>query len=261
MNTVHELWRRRGLVGMLSLRNLKIRYKHSVLGFFWSLLTPGLLILIYAIFARILRFSGERPDYLEFLVCGIVVWQFTATCLNDGINAVTGNANLVKKTRFPRVALPLALTLANTVNFLLTAVVLGIFLVCTGVSPGNLLWLGIAFPVHFALCLGVVMLGSAGHVYFRDTQHMIGVGTLAWFFLSPVFYPPQRQLAMLPDSWSSIIYLNPMTGILGMYRSALLGDPSPGGVETVISLACVVLVFGAGWAVFARAQRGFGEVL
>lgn len=246
---------------MLCLRNLKIRYKHSALGFFWSLLTPGLLILIYALFAKILRFSGSRPHYLLFLVCGIVIWQFTVSCLNDGLNAVTGSSNLVKKTRFPRLALPVSLTLANTVNFLLTALVLIVFLVISRAQAGPLLYLLPALAGQLLLCLGIVMLVSAGNVYFRDLQHIVGVVSLAWFFLSPIFYDLEMQTALLPEGLAFLCYLNPMSGLLGSYRSALLADPPPPAAGLAISLAVCLAVFLLGERVFARAQRGFGDVL
>ena len=99
-NTVREVWRRRELLGILVARNLKIRYKSSVLGFFWSLLSPLLLIFIYGTFAAILRFNVGRPHYLQFLVTGIVAWQFLNMCLNDSLYAVLGNATSSRKQPF-----------------------------------------------------------------------------------------------------------------------------------------------------------------
>ena len=116
------------LVRILTARNLKIRYKGSVLGFLWSLLTPALTILMYAVFARILKFNAGQPHYLQFLVSGIIVWGFTAGCLNDSLYSIAGNANLVKKVRFPRAILPLSTAIANSVNFLLTFVPLALYL-------------------------------------------------------------------------------------------------------------------------------------
>lgn len=129
-----DLYRRRELVWILVQRNLKIRYKHSALGFLWSLLTPLLMILMYAVFASILKFNTGSPDYLPFLVVGIVVWQFTAGCLNDSLSSIAGSANLVKKVAFPRVILPVSTVLANAVNFVLTFVVLLAYLLATGVA-------------------------------------------------------------------------------------------------------------------------------
>ena len=145
------------LLRILTARNLKIRYKGSVLGFFWSLLTPALTILMYAIFAHILKFNKGQPHYLQFLVSGIIVWGFTVGSLNDSLFSIAGNANLVKKVYFPRAILPLTTALANGVNFLLTFVPLMLYLALTGTlawGPG-LLWLLPAFAFHLALCAGI----------------------------------------------------------------------------------------------------------
>jgi len=246
---------------MLSARNLKIRYKHSVLGFFWSLLTPGLFILIYAVFARILRFSADRPGYLSFLVTGIVVWQFTASCLNDGLQAVTGNVNLVKKTSFPRLILPLSMTMANAVNFLLTMVVLLGYLVIASGTWGSAIWLVPGFLGQLALSLGVVFVMATGNVFFRDMQHVVGILSLAWFFLTPIFYDITMQTDFLPEGWATLCYMNPMSGILGAYRSALLGDPAPPLAGLALSLGVSALVLIAGYALYQRTERLFGEVL
>lgn len=251
---------------MLVARNLKIRYKNSTLGFLWSLLTPGLFILIYAVFAGIIgirgRMAGATGDqpYLPFLVTGIVVWQFTASCLGDGLHAVTGNANLVKKAAFPRLILPLAMTLANGLNFLLTLVVLGIYLALAPTTCGSLILLPLALLAHLALGLGLALAVSAANVFFRDTEHLVGVISLAWFFLTPIFYPLDLQLAHLGPKLAWMAYLNPMTGIVGVYRQALLGTPLwPAGA--LVSATVTTAVLAAGYGLFQRAEGSFGDVL
>lgn len=247
---------------MLVVRNLKIRYKSSALGFLWSLLTPGLFILMYAVFARILKFSGSREGYLAFLVTGIVVWQFTAGCLNDALNAIAGNANLVKKVAFPRVILPVSTALANGVNFLLTLLVLLVFLLATGAARfGSFAWIIPAMAMQGALVVGLSCLAATSNVFFRDTQHIVGIGTQAWFFLTPVFYPTEMQAGMLPAGWTSTLYLNPMTGILAAYRSALMGDLLPSPVHLAISAVVAAIVLAAGFTALRRGNRQFGDVL
>ncbi len=269
MNAAVEPARRQGswrgeLLLMLVARNLKIRYKHSALGFFWSLLTPGLMILMYALFARILRFSGSREGYLAFLITGIVVWQYTNASVNDALNAIAGNANLVKKVAFPRLVLPTATALANAVNFLLTLAVLGLYLAASGAlrrNAGVLLWLPLALVLQTALVQGLACLAATANVFFRDTQHMVGVGTQAWFFLSPVFYPVELQTAALPAGLDWLAYLNPMTGVLSIYRFTLLGDPLPGWSALGLSGAVCLAVLLAGLVALRRGDRWFGDVL
>jgi lipopolysaccharide transport system permease protein len=269
-----QLFRRRELVRMLAVRNLKIRYKNSALGFLWSLLTPGCFILIYAVFAGIIGMRGEllgvdgstKIQFLPFLVTGIVVWQFTATCFNDGLHAVTGNANLVKKAAFPRLILPVSMTLANTVNFLLTLAVLALYLFfepSVSFQGVSLLWLPAAVAAQFALGLGLALLVSTANVFFRDTEHIVGVASLAWFFLTPIFYPTQMQLDLVAEKWNGppwLVYLNPMTGIVEAYRQALLGGGcSCTGILLSFGLSLVLLA--AGLFVFQRAEGSFGDVL
>lgn len=258
---------------MLVKRNLKIRYKNSALGFFWSLLTPGLMILMYAIFAHILKFNDGRPNYLQFLVTGIIVWQFTAGCLNDALNAIVGNTNLVKKVAFPRIILPVSTALANAVNFLLTFAVLVLYLAISGSADfGAAYWLVPAVLMQVTLCVGVCCLCATLNVFFRDTQHIVGIGSLAWFFLSPVFYSATMQAEALTGAsgfsnpqLAGIIFLNPMTGILAAYRAGLMGESvavsglSPHWIWLSAGVCAAVLL--AGVCALRRGDKYFGDVL
>ena len=258
---------RRELIASLAGRNLKIRYKGSALGFFWSLLTPLCFIAIYAVFARLLKFAGDVPEYLQYLVCGIVAWQFTAGCLNDSLHAISGNANLVKKVFFPRVILPLSTALANLVNYLLTFAVLLLYLAVSGHARLGSAWLlPLAFAMHFSLCLGLCCLCGTSNVFLRDTEHIVGVISQAWFFATPVMYPVAFQLGFLPARLAWLAYLNPMTGILALYRRAIMGMPvEPSGSPWCAGIAasCVVClaVLAAGLRVLKAGDARFGDVL
>ncbi|MCL1909492.1 MAG: ABC transporter permease [Kiritimatiellaeota bacterium] len=260
----------RELTGFLIGRNLKIRYKNSALGFFWSLLTPAMMICVYAVFAKILKFNTGRPQYLQFLVSGIVVWQFTAGCLNDSLHAIAGNANLVKKVYFPRVILPVSTVLANAVNFGLTALVLVAYLALSGAADlSAAYWLVPAFAAHLALGVGIATLCATANVFFRDMEHIAGVVTLAWFFLSPVFYDASMQTNMLAGTafaghaW--IVYLNPMSGILAMYRHALMGLPlTPADIPPAVpwlSVAVCAAMCIIGLSTLRAGDKKFGDVL
>ena len=269
-----EIYKRRELTWILVQRNLKIRYKNSALGFLWSLLTPVLMILMYAVFASILKFNTGSPNYLQFLVTGIIVWQFTAGFLNDSLNAIVGNANLVKKVFFPRIILPVSTVMANGINFLLTFVVLFFYLLLSGAANFSAFyWIVPAFALHLALGIGMACLCATANVFFRDTQHIIGVGSLAWFFLSPVFYAPEMQLGALKFQnlqLGGIIFLNPMTGILAVYRAALMGAPlmpeaAPGIMLSPLwlllsALVCFIILF-LGIASLKAGDPHFGDVL
>jgi len=223
---IKDICGRRELLFLLVDRNLKIRYKNSVLGFFWSLLTPLLFIAIYGVFAHILNFNATRHDYLQFLIVGIVVWQFLVTCLNDALGVIIGNAALIKKTTFPRLILPLSMVLANLINFLLTFVVLLIYLFAVSSSFASLALFPVVLLTQCALCLGISLILAVSNVFFRDTEHILAVLTLAWFFLTPIFYPIGNQLKFIPPASQWLVFLNPMTGIVCGYRAVLMGDVS-----------------------------------
>jgi len=250
---------RRELLEMLVARNLKIRYKNSALGFLWSLLAPLFLILIYAVFLRVLRFNVD----LRLLVTGIVAWQFLALCLGDSLGAIVGNANLVTKAAFPRIVLPLSTVGANLVNFVLSFVVVMVYLLIAG-APFPAVWLlPFAVLTQFALCLGVSMLVSCANVFFRDTEHLVSVIMLAWFFLTPVIYPVDLVMGntAFPAWWKALYFVNPMTGIVTVYRMALVGVPNPGTMLLWVSCASAWMILVVGVTVFREHDWRFGDEL
>jgi lipopolysaccharide transport system permease protein len=253
------VWRRRELLLMLVARNLRIRYKNSTLGFFWSLLGPLLLILIYALFLGVLRIAID----LKVLVTGIVAWQFLAMCLGDSLYAILGNANLVTKSAFPRIILPLAMVKANLVNFLLSLVVVVAYLLAVRADIGAVYWLPLIVLTQAALCLGAALILSAANVFFRDTEHILSVAMLAWFFLTPVIYTVALVLENPKfPAWVRVAFFaNPMTGIVTTYRMALLSAPNPGAPLLALSYGVAWLVLCAGLLVFQKAQVHFGDEL
>ncbi len=249
---------RRELLQLLVVRNLKIRYKNTSLGFFWSLLSPIFLIVIYSVFLGILKV----PIPLPVLVTGIIVWQFLAMCLGDSLNSILGNANLVTKTAFPRIILPLSMVKANLINFMLSFVVLFVYLLATpSVEFGPLYMLPFVVLTQFALCLGVALLVSCSNVYFRDTEHILSMVMLAWFFMSPVIYPLELALSKAPEFLHKFLFCNPMFGIITSYRICLLSDANPGAAWIAISYVIAWSVLFIGIAVFQKLEPGFGDEL
>jgi ABC-type polysaccharide/polyol phosphate export permease len=260
---IRDLVKRRELLLMLIGRNLKIRYKKSSLGFLWSLLSPLILIGIYATFLSLIRIQIHLPT----LVTGIIVWQFLALCTGDSLHAVVGNANLVTKAAFPRLVLPLSMVGANLVNFLLSFAVLilyvGLMALRGDAAFGALYLLPVAVVAQTALCLGLACALSAANVFFRDTEHILSVSMLAWFFLSPVIYEPKMVLESTAfPAWLHVAFFaNPMTGIVTLYRMALLSAPGPGAGLLALSCAVAAGIGVAGVAVFQAVQPRFGDEL
>lgn len=257
---VKDIVARRDLLAMLVARNVKIRYKESVLGFLWTLLGPVFLIAIYAVFMKIIM---KFPMPMTVLVSGIFVWQYLAMCLGDSSFAIIGNANLVKKACFPRILLPFSIVLANFVNFVLSLLVMLVYLLFVGPQFREIAWLPLAMLAHLALCTGVSLALSALNVFFRDVQHLTGIFTMAWFFLTPVVY----DVSMISSITSKypilgqLYFLNPMAGILSLYRTALLGSPLPSLNSLAISVGVTVVVFVAGILIFQKLQPGFADEL
>lgn len=253
-----DIARRRELLGILVLRNIKIRYKESVLGVLWTMTAPVFMILVYAFFLRLMKF--QMP--LEVLVTGIFVWQYLAMCLGDAPLAVVGSSNLVKKASFPRILLPLSTALANGVNFLLSMVIVAVF-VRMYAGPFGVLWVfPLALITHTALCTGISLILSALNVFFRDVQHIVGIVGTAWFFLTPVIYDESilGQVTTNPLVYR-LFHANPMTGVLSLYRHALIGAPLPDAVSLVMSVGISWLVLGAGVVLFQRLQSRFADEL
>ncbi len=261
---------RRELISSLVGRNLKIRYKGSALGFLWSLLTPLSSILIYAVFAKLLKFGGD--GYLPYLISGVIVWQFTISCVNDSLYAIAGNANLVKKVFFPRIILPLSVAFANAINYLFTILVLSAYLLLSGNGAFSAMYLAlVAFVLQILLCVGLTSLFSTSNVFFRDKEHIASVITQAWFFLTPIMYPMQFQTDVLAKFslpvW--LAYLNPMTGILELYRKAFLLKPVINSINTdscdfaniSVSFVMICLILIAGIRTLKSGESRFGDVL
>lgn len=254
---IKDIWGNRELLQLLVARNIKIRYKSSILGFLWTLLNPIFFIAIYAMFLGLLKVQIPLP----LLVSGIIVWSFLDMCLGDSLYAIIGNTNLVKKTSFARPTLPLAMVLSNLVNFLLSMVVLAVYLLFANVT-GQYLWLlPVIVVTQTALCLGLALIISALNVYFRDTEHILAVVKLAWFFMTPIIYPITFVFDHLSPLMQKAAFLNPMTGVVTAYRWVLMSeDVIAPRLVTMSHLICwIVLV--AGVLIFQRAERGFADEL
>jgi ABC-type polysaccharide/polyol phosphate export permease len=257
---------RRELLFNLVMRELKSRYKGSVLGFLWTVLTPLFMALVYVFFLRLLVGRGVPA---EEIIIGVFAWTFTMQCVNGGMMSVTGNGNLVKKVHFPRIILPISTVIANLAGYLLSLVVqfplvaLLLFLRGSHLSAWSP-----AFPavllIHLLFNLGLALLLSSLNVYFRDTQHLVGVLTSAWFFVSPVMYNLSfvEQMAGKTPWLVAAYLLNPMAVIVTGYRACLLpGVAFPWSPFAVASLLLTALFLWGTYVLFQRLQRYFADML
>lgn len=254
-SSVKEVFAYREMLKNMVRRDLRGRYKASVLGFAWTFINPLLQLVVYTIvFSHVLR-SGIEKYYL-FLFVALIPWIAMASSLNDGANSVVGQANLVEKIYFPRRILPISTVTTCFVNMLLCMIV--VLIVCQisiGVRWSFLWYLIPVFGVEYVLALGFALILSSLTVYFRDLQHIVGIFVMAWQFLSPVMYTTDG----LTDDVKRIFEFNPMTGILNSCRAILYYKIHP-DLKSLLypfSVGLILLIFG--WLVFGKLERRFAE--
>ncbi len=263
-----ELTAHTDLISNLVIRDLKTRYRGSVLGFLWTILNPLFMAAIYIFFLRLLS-RGIANQY-ENIIIGVFAWQYTVHCVNSGLNSITANASLVKKVAFPRAILPFASSLSGLVNFWLTLLVQWVLLaLLLWFNRGeHLPWTTLLVPFftlyHLLFGYSLALFLAAANVYFRDTEHIVGLLLSAWFFMSPVMYPLEMvsQVAAGHPWIASLYMLNPLTSLLTVYRLLQVpGTTFPWSWPAAIGLLLPLLLFAAASATFKRAQRNFADHL
>lgn len=265
---LRELYRYRELLRNLVASELKARYKNSVLGFFWSLLNPLFMMLVFTVVFGVLSPNQTIEKYPLFLLCGLLPWNFFSDSILSSVNSVVGSANLIKKVYFPREVLPIASVLAQLVNFLLAFILLFVALVIFRANFSPWLWtLPLVILTQTCFTIGMALMLSTLNVFYRDTMIVMNVVMLAWFFLSPIFYavtilPSSYTLWGIPINIQRWLYiLNPVASLINIYRDLLYWGYRTDldfFVRTVLT-AFVVLVFG--YWVFVRYSDRFGEEL
>lgn len=262
------------LLSNLVRRDLKVRYRNSLLGVLWSLLNPLLMMLVFSlIFAKLMPREDIR-QYAVFFLVGLLPWQFFTGSLVSGTDSVTGSSQLVKKVNFPRALLPAAATISNLVNFLIAFVVLIAFLYISGLGLTlHSLWVPPLLITQILFILGLVLMFSSLNVFYRDVIMILNVLLLAWFFLTPIIYPLEwlgETRTILGISFNPAVvmrWINPMASIIDGYRTVLwgtMGSNGPAPMDAVYLLRTFgtsLVVFIGGLAVFVRTQHVFGEKL
>lgn len=258
MKKLIEIYNYRTMIGSLVKKDLRGRYKGSVLGFAWTFLNPLLQLVVYTIvFSNIMRSGIE--DYYLFLFVALIPWIFFSVSLQGGASCILTQKDLVSKIYFPREVLPIAHVTSSLVNMLLSFIVVFAALLVSGkgIKLTLLPYLIPVIAVEYLLALGFAFITSALTVFFRDLEHILGIITMAWQFLSPIMYP----VDMVPKQYLIIFNLNPMTSIITAYRDILYYHQVP-KIETLLTatiMGFVLLI--VGWFVFEKLQRHFAEEL
>lgn len=264
---IGELYKYRELIRNLVVRDLKVRYKNSVLGVLWSLLNPLLMTLVFTVvFTLMIPGPTEIDDYPVFFMCGFLPWTFFSTSVTGGTGSIVGNAHLIKKVYFPKEILPLSEVLANLVNFFAALIVLfGMILVFHRRLTTAIVMLPLIILAQTMFTIGAALLLSTANVFYRDTQHILEILMQAWFFLTPIFYPitllPERAqvLGMTVDIQLWARRLNPLASLVASYRDVLYRGVPTGWDFYLRTFATCALVLLVGYLVFCRFSPVFGE--
>lgn len=252
-----EIYQYRQLLKSNVRKEIRGKYKGSFLGVLWSFVNPLLMTLVYAIvFPFLLR--NSQPHYTTFIVIAILPWTWFTNTLAQGTNTILVNGGIIKKVYFPRAILPISIVTSGLVNFLISCIIILIFLLCSGIGYSiNILFLPIIVLIQYILQLGIILITSSIDVYIRDAEYIINFFVSLLFYATPVLY----SFDMFPSKISKILQLNPMATLITSYRDIFYYQTLPNlimlGYVTIIAL--VILLIGV--KVFNKLQKGFAEEL
>jgi lipopolysaccharide transport system permease protein len=256
---LRELWEYRELLYFLVWRDVKVRYKQTILGAAWAIIQPFFTMVVFSVFfGRLAKMPSYDLPYPIFSYTALVPWTFFANGLRQASEGLVTHSSLITKVYFPRLAIPLARVVAGTVDFTLAFVVLlGMMLAYHVVPTVNVLWLPLLLLLTLATSLGVGLWLSAMNVQFRDVSYVVPFLTQFWMFATPIAYPS----SLLSEPWRTLYGINPMAGVVEGFRWALLGtDTAPGPIVIASSCAALgLLVSGAFY--FRRMEKTFADVV
>jgi lipopolysaccharide transport system permease protein len=256
---LRELWDYRELLYFLAWRDIKVRYKQTLLGAAWAILQPFFTMVIFSIFfGRLAKMPSDGVPYPIFAYAALVPWTFFAHSLTQASNSLVTSGNMIKKVYFPRLAVPIATVFSGVVDFALAFSVLLGMMIYYGIFPTlNALWLPAFFLLALATSLGVGLWLSAMNVRYRDIRHTIPFLTQFWLFATPIAYPS----SLLSEPWRTLYGLNPMVGVVEGFRWGLLGtDTAPGPIIAASSLMALAILIGGAFY-FRRVEKTFADVV
>ncbi|MDH3554785.1 MAG: ABC transporter permease [Deltaproteobacteria bacterium] len=254
-----ELWEYKELLYFLAWRDIKVRYKQTVLGAAWAIVQPFFTMVVFSLFfGKLAKVPSDGIPYPIFAYAALVPWTFFANGLNQSSNSLVGSANLIKKVYFPRLVVPIASVISGVFDFILAFLVLLGMMLYYGIFPkANIVWLPFLLLLTLTTSLGVGLWLSALNVQFRDVRYTVPFLTQFWLFATPIAYPS----SLLSQPWRTLYGINPMVGVVEGFRWALLGtDTAPGAIVLVSSLVALALLVGGAFY-FRRLEKSFADVI
>jgi len=249
---LRDVWSYRELLFFLVWRNLKVRYKQTVIGVIWVIVQPLLSMGVFTIFfGRLAKLPSDGLPYPVFYFAALVPWTYFVTALQQATNVVVENQHVITKVYFPRLILPLSAVVSGLVDFAISFVVLVFVTLGFRIIPGTaVLWLPVFLVLAVATALGVGLWLSASNALYRDVRYVTGFLIQFWMLASPVVYPS----SMVPQRWRWLYGLNPMSGVIEGFRWALTGHGQPPGLLQLVSAVMVLVLLASGLIFFQRME-------
>lgn len=255
---LHDVWAYRELLYFLTWRDIKVRYKQTLLGAAWAIIQPLFTMLIFTLFFG--RFAGMPSDglpYSLFAFAGLLPWTFFSNAVTNGGNSLIMNANLISKTYFPRVLVPASAVAASLVDLAISMAFLAVLMAYYGLPPrASLMLLPVLVLLVFLLAFGVSLGMSALNVRYRDVRYTLPFVVQLLMFATPIIYPA----SIVPERWRWVLALNPLAAVIEAFRAALFGLPIPWGALAVSALTTLALLLLCAIA-FHRMERSFADLL
>jgi lipopolysaccharide transport system permease protein len=259
-----DLWRYRELFYILSWRDLKVRYKQTIIGIAWSVLRPLLTMMIFTfVFGQIAKFPSEGIKYPVLVFAGLLPWQFFATGLSEASNSLIGNERLISKVYFPRMIIPASSVITSLVDFLISLVLMFALLIWFGVVPSvNLVFLPLFIVMAFFASFGVGLWLTALNVKYRDFKHVVPFLVQLGLYISPVGFTSAVAANMIPEKFRLLYYLNPMAGVIDGFRWCFFGERAALNWNGMfLSLAVTLFFLYIGIRTFRRMEKNFADLI
>ncbi|MGI5836281.1 MAG: ABC transporter permease [Chloroflexota bacterium] len=249
----------RDLLLMWTLREIKVRYKQSILGGAWAVLQPLSLTLVFTVvFSYLVRVPSDGIPYPIFAYSAVLPWTLLATSISFAVPSLVNNSSLVTKIYFPREIIPLASIGAAIIDFLVAALIFIGMMILFRIPPtSSLIWLLPLLLIQIALMIGVSLLASAINVFYRDIRLVVPLALQIWMYASPVIYP----VSVVPESLRLLYMLNPMAGLITSYRRVILEYQPPLAMDLLVAAAVSLLLCVLGYSYFKRWEPGFADVV
>ncbi len=254
-----ELWRYRELILILARRDIQVRYRQTVLGVLWAVIQPlGAVLTFWWFFGKLADIPSDGTPYPIFVYCGVLPWQLFAGALNHSANSLVAEQQIIRKSYFPRLIVPLAAVIGGVLDFAVGFVLLVLLMLCRGFVPSwTILLVPLLVLLTLAAALAVGLWLSALNARYRDVRYVLPFVTQLWMLATPVAYPS----SLMPRPWRALYASNPMAGVVDGFRRALLGSGADVGLMLTVSSITVLVALVGGLAYFRYVESTLADVL